>query len=43
MNPNRPNPNRPVYLKLRDQIAAAIIDATAAAVLLPADVPALAA
>ena len=26
MNPNRPNPNRPVYLKLRDQIAAAIID-----------------
>ncbi|MDP5103696.1 MAG: GntR family transcriptional regulator, partial [Erythrobacter sp.] len=28
MNPNRPNPNRPVYLKLRDQIAAAIIDGT---------------
>jgi len=26
MNPNRLNPNRPVYLKLRDQIAAAIID-----------------
>lgn len=26
MNPNRPNPNKPVYLKLRDQIAAAIID-----------------
>ncbi|PKP94081.1 MAG: GntR family transcriptional regulator [Alphaproteobacteria bacterium HGW-Alphaproteobacteria-14] len=26
MNPNRPSPNRPVYLKLRDQIAAAIID-----------------
>ena len=26
MNPNRPNPSRPVYLKLRDQIAAAIID-----------------
>jgi len=26
MNPSRPSPNRPVYLKLRDQIAAAIID-----------------
>ncbi len=26
MNPNRPSNNRPVYLKLRDQIAAAIID-----------------
>ncbi len=26
MNPNRPSSNRPVYLKLRDQIAAAIID-----------------
>lgn len=26
MNPNRPSSTRPVYLKLRDQIAAAIID-----------------
>lgn len=26
MNPNRPSSSRPVYLKLRDQIAAAIID-----------------
>ena len=26
MNSNHPIPNRPVYLKLRDQIAAAIID-----------------